>query len=109
MLVESSGNDVKLSDIAKTKGNIEKKIDKYVNGTAINFTGTPLSELVYSISDGRPVLAMMSGNRAVLITGYSGGSITYYDPASRSKKSMSRSSAESNFEKVGNVFISYVN
>ena len=109
MLVESSGNDVKLSDIAKTKGNIEKKIDKYVNGTAINFTGTPLSELVYSISEGRPVLAMMSGNRAVLITGYSGGSITYYDPASRSKKSMSRSSAESNFEKVGNVFISYVN
>ena len=109
MLVEISGNEVKLSDIAKVDGNIEKKIDKFVKGTAINFTGTPLDELVYSISKGRPVLAMMSGDKAVLITGYSSGTITYYDRASKSKKSMSRSNAESTFEKVGNVFISYVN
>lgn len=109
MLVEKSGNDVKLEDISKVNGTIEDKVDKYVNGTAINFTGTPLNELMYSISKGRPVLAMMSGDRAVLITGYTGSSITYYDPASRSKKTMSKSGAEEDFKKVGNVFVSYIN
>jgi uncharacterized protein YvpB len=109
MLVEKSGNEAKLEDIANVNGTIEEKVDKYIKGTAINFTGTPLDELVYSISKGRPVLAMMSGDKAVLLTGYTGGSITYYDPASGGKKSMSRGAAEDDFKKVGNVFVSYVN
>ena len=51
----------------------------------------------------------LESSGAVLITGYTGSSITYFDPTSKSKKSMSRSAAADDFKKVGNVFISYVN
>ena len=51
---------------------------------------------------------MLSGNKAVLIVGYSGSTITYYDIGARSKRNVSRSNAEDDFKEIGNVFISYV-
>ena len=84
------------------------KLDKFLDGTAINYTGTSIDELEYSISEDRPVIAMKSGESAVVITAYTQTSITYYDPNTGGKVKMGRKQAQEMFEKVGNVFISYI-
>ncbi|MBE5935819.1 MAG: hypothetical protein E7262_08525 [Lachnospiraceae bacterium] len=108
ILLKHSGKDINVDEISKVDGSIEEKIDKFIDGTAINYTGTPLEKLDYSISKDKPIIAMKSGNSAVVITAYTQTSITYYDPNTGGKTKVGRSNAKDTFGKVGNVFISYV-
>ena len=108
ILLKHSGKDVSIDEISKVEGSIEDKIDKFIDGTAINYTGTPLKDLDYSISKNKPIIAMKSGGSAVVITAYTQTSITYYDPQTGGKSKMGRNNANDMFSKVGNVFISYV-
>ena len=109
ILLKYTGKDISIDDISKVNGSIEDKLDKFIDGTAINYTGTPLEELFYSVSKKRPVIAMKSGKKAVVIVAYTQTSITYYDPSTGGKAKMGISQAKDTFEKMGNVFISYVN
>ena len=108
ILLKHSGKDISIEEISQIEGSIEEKIDAFIDGTAINYTGTPLEKLEYSICKDKPIIAMRSGTSAVIITAYTQTSITYYDPQTGGKTKIGRSNAKDIFGKVGNVFISYV-
>lgn len=76
--------------------------------TPINLTGSTLSQVLYYVSQKRPVIAMKNGSDAVLIIGYDETSITYIDPAARTTVKTGLASATTMFESAGNVFVSYV-
>lgn len=74
----------------------------------INLTGCTLEEVLYFVSNSRPVIAMKDGEHAVLIVGYDESSVTYIDPGAATTKKESLTRAAAMFEKAGNVFISYM-
>jgi len=74
----------------------------------LSLTGAALDEVLYFVFRGAPVYAMKSGTEAIVITGYSAGNITAYEPTTGKYKVYSLREAESMFEDAGNIFISYV-
>jgi len=51
---------------------------------------------------------MKNGAEAVIITGYTAGNVTVYEPASGKYKNYSLKDAEKMFEEAGNIFLSYL-
>ncbi len=80
---------------------------EYFGDSYINLTGTELEEVLYFVSENRPVIAMDKVNNYVVITGYNSHSINILDPLTGKQKSISIDQAQSQFEEHGNVFISY--
>lgn len=76
--------------------------------TILDLSGCEIEELLYYVSNGIPVFAMTGENDAVLIIGYDANSITYFDPASGSNKTMSVESADEMFLQAGDTFFTYL-
>ena len=75
----------------------------------VNLTGCTVDEILYFVSCERPVIGMLNNNHAVLITEYTSSSVTWMDPATHSKKTVSLTAAERMFEDAGYRFVSYIN
>ena len=76
--------------------------------TILDLSGCEIEELLYYISNGNPVFAMTGENDAVLITGYDTNSITFYDPASNSNKTLNMETATELFLQAGDTFFTYM-
>lgn len=76
---------------------------------ALDLSGCSVSAIQYYISRGTPVLALVEGDAAVLITGYDSGNIYIYNPALGVEDKYSRIETEAWFRENGNRFISYIN
>lgn len=74
----------------------------------VALTGCTLDEVLYFVSGEKPVIGMIDTNHAVLITGYTTSQVTYMDPATRRKKTMSLHAAENLFKRAGYRFVSYI-
>lgn len=94
--------------VSKIKGNsIMSTLRKYLN-TPVNLTGCTVDEILYFVSKENPVIAITNGNHAVLITAYTETTVTWLDPVTGGKTTMSLSNAESYFKASDYVFISYI-
>ncbi|MCR5202282.1 MAG: C39 family peptidase [Lachnospiraceae bacterium] len=82
---------------------LNKKMDN-----AVNLKGCSIDEIIYFVSSKKPVIAKISSNHYVLITGYTSANITYYDPETGRNVKRSLSAAEDEFEKGDNSFYSYL-
>ncbi len=90
------------------KGNsVMNILGKYLN-TPVNLTGCTVDEILYFVSKENPVIAMTDNNQAVLITGYTESSVTWLNPATGNKTTMSLSNAENYFKAADDIFISYI-
>jgi hypothetical protein len=76
-------------------------------GSAINLYGCSLSEVLYFVNQGHPVLAVTGNRSAVVITGYDTDNVYFYDPASNSEKEMSLEEGAAYFEELNRLFNSY--
>lgn len=76
---------------------------------ALDLSGCSVSAIQYYISRNTPVLAMVEGDAAVLITGYDSGNIYIYNPALGVEDKYGRIETEAWFRENGNRFISYIN
>ncbi|MCR5609788.1 MAG: hypothetical protein K6G26_12075 [Lachnospiraceae bacterium] len=108
MILENKGENVSIKKLKKENGSFADILDKYIDGASVDYSKAGIDYLTYSISKKRPVIAMMSGNRAVLIVGFDASTITYYDPVAESENVISKEEAEVKFGAVGNIYIGYV-
>ena len=74
----------------------------------VSLIGCTLDEVLYFVSNGKPVIGMLSENHAVLIIGYTSSTVSFMDPVSRQKTTMPLTSAERAFSAAGYNFFSYV-
>ena len=74
----------------------------------VNLTGCTVDEILYFVSSSKPVIAMTGNNSGVLIMSYTTANVSWMDPATMKKRTMSIHSAEEYFKKLGYKFISYV-
>lgn len=85
----------------------ERYMESY-NAQRIDLTGCSLSQVLYVINRGCPLIALTSADHAVLLTGYSTTDITYIDPDSGAEHTVGINEMESMAQSGGNVFIGYV-
>lgn len=78
------------------------------NSVVFDLTGCTVEEIIFYVSCQKPVFAMTGSNSAVLITGYSSDSISYYDPDSGATKTMGQEEANQWFASAGNIFFTYL-
>lgn len=74
----------------------------------INLSGCTLSQILYIINKGLPVIAMTDSSHAILLTGYSTDSVTYIDPDSGAENTVSIDDMNAIAAGSGNTFIGYV-
>lgn len=88
-------------------GSILSMLKEYLE-QPVSLTGCTLDEVLYFVSGEKPVIGMLSANHAVLITEYTSSTVSWMDPVSRTKSTVSISRAEAMFEAAGYKFASYV-
>lgn len=74
----------------------------------IDLTGCSLSQVLYIINKGRPIIAMTSSSHAILLTGYSEEDVTYLDPDSGEIHTISMEDMNAIVAGGGNTFIGYL-
>lgn len=74
---------------------------------ALNLTGVSLDEVLYYVSEGNPVIAMVD-DRFVIITAYQPKSVTIMNVKTGEVEILSREEAAQLFEKAGNRFVSAI-
>lgn len=107
-LIEFEGGNVDItSELAEGKSPMSILNDS-IGGEAIDLTGCSVDEVLYTVGLGRPVIAIIGEGQAVLLIGYDKTTVTYIDPASGSRKTVSTEKMQELVEPGGNSFIGYM-
>lgn len=103
----------KLSEGLKKDFNVEDSIydvlTESLGNKAINLSGCTLEEILYFISEKKPVIAMKDKKNAVLIIAYDEFNISIMDPSIQKVIKMGLNDSAKLFKEAGNIFISYIN
>lgn len=88
---------------------MEQYIGQYGAGAKrVDLTGCTLSQVLYIISKGMPVITMTDPSHAVLLTGYDYDTVTYVDPDSGQELTVSMEQMDAIAAGGGNTFIGFV-
>jgi hypothetical protein len=99
--LDTTGFDVNKTSICEwMKANMKS--------TVLDMTGASLDEVLYYVYKSRPVIAILPGGNACVITGYDAVSVTVYEPAKKKSVKYSTREATNMFNTAGNIFIAYV-
>lgn len=86
---------------------VEAYMQKF-GGVKTDLTGSRLDQIFYVVNLGRPVIALMEKDHAVLITGYDLERVYYLDPNDEKEHSIYVSDMEAKMEAQGNIYIGYL-
>lgn len=101
MLLQSAQVTVSSQDLRG--GSTTDILKKYLE-TPVNLTDCTVDEVLYFVSNDKPVIAMEDNSSAVLITAYDSNFVSYYNPATGTVSRMPLTSAEHRFK----IFFSYI-
>lgn len=108
LMLAYQGRNVSLQQLSVADSSAYEVLKKYSSNTPVRLTGATLDNVLYYVSEGRPVIAMTDLNDAVLIYGYDTFNITIVNPATGKKVKMGIQDSASLFGNAGNVFLSYL-
>ena len=77
-------------------------------GRAVSLNGCTLEEILYQVSQLRPVIAKGQDGKAKLIIGFDTYNLTVYDPATGEASYQGRQDSEKEFTDNGSVYICYI-
>jgi len=76
--------------------------------TRVDLTGISVSQVLYVINRGLPVIGMLDENNAILLIAYTPYTITYVDPNTGYQRTVSMAEMEAMMAVSGNTFIGYL-
>ncbi len=85
-----------------------KVLSDNLDAVVLDLSGCNLSDMLYYVSNGYPVMAMTEGGGAVIIMGYDSKNTILYDPKEERVYKMGMNDSKNMFEKAGNRFVTYV-
>ena len=74
----------------------------------LDLTGCSIEEVLYYVSCGNPVFAMIGSSDAVLLVGYDANNVIVFNPVENTTGRQSISDAGEVFADAGNVFFTYL-
>jgi len=107
MMLSVKGLTTDISE-EETQQPLQQVMGKYTNADTVVLTGATLDEILYFIWKGQPVLAMTENGTAVVLTSYTSGTVTYYDPVKGRNVTTDKEKAEELFAAGGKIYISYL-
>lgn len=105
MLLQAAQHITSINELEGSS--IISMLSKYLE-QPVNLTGCTLDEVLYFVSNEKPVIAMLGNSHAVLITAYTSSTVTWMDPITMKNKTMPLANAENLFKNAGYVFVSYI-
>lgn len=103
------GNGLSVKELIDNGGTPKSAIENTLKDSVVlDISGCTVEEILFYVSKGSPVFAMTGTDSAVLVTGYTSGSIYYYDPQTHSTRSKSYKDADDWFRKAGYIFFTYL-
>lgn len=94
-------------DEIRTKS-IVRVLSDNLDADVLDLSGCSLSDVLYYVSEGTPVMAMTGEGKAVVIIGYDSKNTILYDPSQERVYKMGMNDSGNMFERAGNRFITYV-
>lgn len=107
MMLSTKGVTAEISE-AEVQQPLQQVMKKYTNADVAVLTGATLDEILYFIWKGQPVLAMTETGTAVVLTSYTSGTVTYYDPVKGRSVTTDKEKAEALFTAGGKIYISFL-
>lgn len=109
MLLKFEGGSATGLDVSLREGKgVKEIISARQEGTVLDLTGCSVSQILYYLHNGHPVLAQLGEHSAMLIIGYETAGITVYNPCGGVTTQMSMAEAESYFGMYGYRFFSCI-
>ena len=78
------------------------------DAVVLDLTGCVTEDILFYVSKGSPVFAMTGSKNAILVVGYTGNNINYYDPELNRICTTTFEKADEMFHSGGNKFITYL-
>ncbi|MCH5264304.1 MAG: hypothetical protein J1F02_00280 [Lachnospiraceae bacterium] len=107
MVLKKNHIDVKAEELSEENLPVYNMLAKYMT-RPVNLKGCTLDEVLYFVSNNKPVIAMTANKKAVVISGYTTTELHIYDPEQAGMQTVSRFRYEEIFKNAGNRFISYM-
>ena len=104
-----SGGVYKSSEEELRRKSLVKVLSDNLEADVLDLSGVALSDVLYYISRGYPVMAMTGQGSAVIITGYDSKNTILYDPKEERVYKLGLNDSKELFEKAGNRFVTYIN
>jgi hypothetical protein len=73
----------------------------------LDLTGSRIGYLLYYVNLRHPVLCLTEEDTALIITGYTSTELMIYDPATRETSGMSQEDAQTYFDNLNTIFVSF--
>lgn len=105
MLLQAAQHIISINELEGKS--IVSMLSKYLE-QPVNLTGCTLDEVLYFVSNEKPVIGMLDNSHAVLITEYTSSTVTWMDPVTMHSKTMPLANAENTFKNAGYIFVSYI-
>lgn len=105
MLLQAAQHTTSISELKDQS--IMSMLSRYLE-QPVNLTGCTLDEVLYFVSNEKPVIGMIDNSHAVLITAYTSSTVTWMDPVTMRDKTTPLANAENIFKNAGYVFVSYI-
>ena len=106
-MLQSGGVYKSSREEVRTKSLVRVLSDN-LEADVLDLSGCSLSDMLYYVSNGYPVMAMTEDGGAVIIIGYDAKNTILYDPRDERVYKMGMNDSRSMFEQAGNRFITYV-
>ena len=106
-MLQSGGVYKSAEEEIRTKS-LVKVLSDNLDADVLDLSGCSLSDVLYYISRGYPVMAMIGEGDAVIIIGYDSKNTILYDPSKESVYKYGMNDSKNLFEKAGNRFVTYV-
>ncbi len=103
-----SGGVYKSSEEEIRKKSLARVLSDNLEADVLDLSGVSLSDVLYYVSRGYPVMAMTGQGTAVIITGYDSKNTILYDPGEERVYKLGMNDSKELFEKAGNRFVTYI-
>ncbi len=103
-----SGGVYKSSEEEIRRKSLVRVLSDNLDAEVLDLSGASLSDVLYYISRGYPVMAMTGQGSAVIITGYDSKNTILYDPGEDRVYKLGMNDSKELFEKAGNRFVTYI-
>ncbi len=108
VILKYEGNNENIVSDLDTKMSAIDILQNNLNQRVLDLTGCSLDAILYYVSIGNPVLAIIDQNTSVIIMGYDEYNTILYNPITGETYKKGLNDSRAWFEEAGNVFISYM-
>lgn len=106
-ILEKEGVSTDIEEELADGNSPETVLSAHIDGEGLDLTGCTTQEILYTISQETPVIALVDKEHAVLIIGYNSTNVAYLDPADGKRYSVTIEEMESMVKASGNTFVGY--